>query len=71
MGNCIPCEETKYTPIHYAIMENNVDAASTLLWRSDIIYDRESNGERAIDMCRRIGSREMKHLFGIRTRTYR
>ena len=31
MGNCIPCEETKYTPIHYAIMENNVDAASTLL----------------------------------------
>jgi hypothetical protein len=29
------------------------------------IYLKDSNGETAIDLCRRIGSKEMKQLFGI------
>ena len=66
MGNCIP-NDVKYTPLHYAIMEDKVDSASTLIWKGETIYERDSNGERAVDMCKRIGSNEMKMLFGLRT----
>jgi ankyrin repeat protein len=63
MGNFCSKEEIKYTPLHYAVKTNNLDAATTLLWRGNSIYDKDSSGESVIELCTREGSEEMKNLL--------
>jgi hypothetical protein len=58
--------EAKLTPLHHAIIDNNIKSASRLIERGQMnIYGEDSNGETAVELCRRIGSKEMKKLFGI------
>jgi ankyrin repeat protein len=65
MGSCITLE-VKRTPLHHAVIYNNIKAASRLIEMGQMkIYERDSNGETAVDFCRRIGSPEMKKIFGI------
>jgi ankyrin repeat protein len=63
MGNYCIKEEVKYTALHHAVICNNVDAATSLLWRGSSIYDKDSNGVTVIDLCNRIGSEEMKQML--------
>ena len=65
MGNCL-IPEPKRTPLHHAVIYNNLKAASRLIEMGQMnIYLKDSNGETAIELCRRIGSKEMKQIFGI------
>jgi ankyrin repeat protein len=63
MGNFCIKEEIKYTPLHFAVKTNNVDAARCLIWRGCSIYDKDSSGESVIELCNREGSEEMKNFL--------
>lgn len=53
-------DHIKYTPLHYAVKMDNVDAAISLLWRGCSIKDKDSNGETVYELCEREGSEKMK-----------
>jgi ankyrin repeat protein len=58
-------DNVKYTPLHYAVKMDNVDAAIALLLRGCSIKDKDSNGETVYELCEREGSEKMKKTLAL------
>ena len=66
MGNYFSKEEDiKYTPLHHCVICDNVDAAGSLRWKGYTVHDKDSRGETVYELCKRLGSEDMKKMLGI------